>query len=382
MNSQIKLQIRPNNQITLTIGSWRKKMFQPSQSPIFEHDRISYSDIEDKKEQMYNHRVMQEYLRTKSKSRPRPKLDIIQKSQRPQKIHKSRLNKPKNFTRVSGQKLRECGAALDIASENNPEYCNCVTLTLPANTKEAFTALAAYSGYAINRLFQPIRRDYGNAANWFFVWEYQKRGALHLHIAVHHAKLGESTLIGDRLIKQWHKVLCDIGTRANCCMFTAKQGDRCTIKSLHQNDNQVTQKSVGGYFSKYAGKEESKQNWYCQKYPVSRFWGCSYSVKEIIKKHSCEYSFDYQGNESECSKKYEQIIQNLIEQLNIVSTSQYSFAIALQGQRRLNHYKNGKKILVVDQDKIIASGDRFTFYFSPENLATALNLAANECEYF
>lgn len=353
-----------------------------SQSPIWEHDRIAYSQIEDRKEVLYNHRVMEEYFRSNAKPINRAKLDIIKKSQRKKTFQKCRLNTPKNFTRQSGQKVRESGAAMDIASGNQGRFCHCVTLTLPANTSEAFTALAAYSGYAINRLFQPIRRRYGDMCLWFFVWEYQKRGALHLHIALYHPDESEGLYISSILIEQWHKILCDISIESETDMFLSKHGDRCTIRANHQHHAQPIQKNVGAYFSKYAGKEESKNNWYCKKYPVSRFWGSSKSIKRIISENSYEIEFDYYGYESQCEDKFESIIQNLIGKLSIVSSSSYQFDIQLKGKVRLNRYVNGRKILSIEEDKSIANGTRYTFYFEAIQLKEVLNMAKIECESF
>jgi hypothetical protein len=374
MRSQISVKIRPNNQITITSGSFckRKKEITPAAQQDLD---ISMSiDIQNLAEEMAAQRIVLEKLRIKLDKTSKPYLDIIKKSQRSKKPSFSRLNKPKNFIKQSGQKLRESGAAMDLACNGNTKFCHEVTLTLPANTKEAFTALAAYSGYAINRLLQPIRRDYGSDCLWFYVLEYQKRGALHIHFALYHPDETEGLWIAAKMIEQWHKVLIDIGEKADTDMFVSKRKDRSTIRANHQHHTQPISKAVGAYFSKYAGKQESKQNWYCQKYPVSRFWGSSKTVKEVIKEHSFEYKIDYFSDEKSQQNMMEHITEELLEQIETVSVSAYNFDISLRGSHRINRYSNGRKIIVSGNNLSIAKGERHTIYCAPVDYLKALKI--------
>lgn len=375
METQIKLTVRPNNQIVLTTGRWRKKEILVSQHPQNDFDKISYLDARDLAYDYEAARVVLPKIRGTLQSARSANLDLIQKSQRSQKYPSLRLNRAKSFTKHSGQKLRECGAAMAIAANGEHGRCREVTLTLPANTKEAFTALAAYSGYAINRLLQPVRREWGRSALWFFVWEYQKRGALHLHFALFHEDKNECEKMAHRMIEQWHKVLICIGELADTCMFSRRNKRSCTIRKNHQYHTAAMEKEVSRYFAKYAGKEESKNSWYCRKYPVSRFWGCSYSLKDIIKKHSFECEWDYFGNQKEADKMIEEIAEKVIEKLNIVSSSAYDFAIWIKGKIKQNLVKNKIVHYKRDRDKCISSGTRRTFYFESKDIEKALSLA-------
>lgn len=382
MNSQIRVKLRPNNQITVTCGSWKKK-----EVPVYQDLRLKHSCADKYKNRLPE--IKRKPLRSDNKPYEIPKkkidrakLDIIQKFQRSKKKPRMRLNRPKDFTKESGQKLRESGAAVDIACNGETRFCHEVTLTLPANHHDAFTALAAYSGYVINRLFQPIRRKYGEMCLWFFVWEYQKRGALHVHICIYHPDECEGLYIAAQLIEQWHKILCDLCVMADCDMFSRKDKKSSTIRYNHQHHTAPIKKAVGAYFSKYAGKEESKQSWYCQKYPVSRFWGSCKAIKEIIKAHSLEFNFDYVGCEKDCEWKHSEIIDRIISNLNIVSVSQYSFLIQLRGGHVLNRYKDGKKLISNWDGKKVAEGDRTTFYFEQSQFLQAMELLKSECEFF
>lgn len=374
MNSEISVKIRPNNQITITGGTFCKRKRKISQSEQDKSDILMTMDIQNLAEELAAQRVVLEKLTIKLDKTAKPYLDIIKKSQRDKKPSFSRLNKPKNFTKQSGQKLRECGAAMDIVCERNTRFCHEVTLTLPANTNEAFTALAAYSGYAMNRLLQPIRRDYGNDCLWFYVFEYQKRGALHIHIALYHPDETEGLWIAAKMIEQWHKILIDIGQKANTDMFLDKRRDRSTIRAKHQHHTQPISKAVGSYFSKYAGKEESKQKWYCQKYPVSRFWGSSKVIKQIIKENSFEYKIDYFSDEKSQQNMMEYIIENLLEKIETVSISAYHFDIFLRGSHQINRYKDNRRIIVSGNNLSIAKGERHTIYCSAKDYQKALKI--------
>lgn len=375
MNTQIKLSIRPNNQIVLTTGMWRKKELAVSQHPQKDFDKISYIAARDLADDYEAMRVVLPKIRGSLQNGATRPLDLMKKSQDSQRYPRMRLNKPKSFTRYSGQKVRECGAAMAIAANGEHDRCREVTLTLPANTSEAFASLAAYSGYAINRLVQPVRDIWGKSALWFFVWEYQKRGALHLHFALFHQDKSECEKMANRMIEQWHNVLVSIGELANTCMFSRKNKRSCTIRKNHQYHTDAMKKEVSRYFAKYAGKQESKNNWYCQKYPVSRFWGCSYSLKDIIKKYSFECSFDYFGNQEEADKMINEIVEKLLLKLNIVQVSSYDFAIQLKGTHRINKAKDGKTFINSFSGKFVCRGSRTTAYCDTCQLSKALEIA-------
>ena len=256
----------------------------------------------------------------------------------------------KKFGNIQAQHIHECGAALEMLSPE-PKYCHVTTLTLPANYHEAFECIAAHSGAIINSLFQPIRDKYPSFNYWFFVWEYQKRGALHAHIAHYHPDEAEGAIIGNILLSQWHKVLCDISENSGICLFTAKQGDRCTVRSNHQHQTQPMRKSVAGYFSKYASKAGQKEeNNYVRKfsqmYPPSRFWGCSKQVKLIVSANSFHNCRDYTEQKDFMYFLFVRI-HKMINESTIILQKSYSF----------------KKDLT--QNLCVAEGFRNVFYLSP-----------------
>lgn len=362
LSNRVAVSIRPNNQLTLTYGNYRDfSDFYKSRLCV----EAGFGDREKKK-------ILEKATKDKLKNQPKYTWkdgvfgvhNLAKKSISVLPCHNRKistpasacmLNKPKSFTSASGQKLRECGSAIDQICKN-PENTVAITLTLPSHHDDAFRAIAAYSGYAVNRLFQPIRRHYGDDVLWFFVWEYQKRGALHLHIALYHSDKDKALEIGNSFRSQWHKILQDISNLANTNLFLGRNGrDNSDIEKNHFYC-QPMRRSLGAYFSKYAGKKESKQAWYCQKYPVSRFWGCCYALKRLIKSLSLEVKI-----ESPDSELIESVIASIlkkIESLSLSISNQYDFDIERE--------RDGSSLK-------IAVGTRVTFYCEPRQLQKLLS---------
>ena len=276
------------------------------------------------------------------------------------------MSEPKKFTYKSGQKIRECGAVVDMLCDGNPSNARVVTLTLPASTSESYEVLAAYSGYAVNRLFQKVRRDVPDCNNWFFVWEHQKRGALHLHICIYHSDKNVSRTLGDNLVDLWIEILRDITIQSGVNMFWNPVRN-CEVNPInYQNKNQEMRKSCGGYFSKYASKSSrNEENSYvhemAQKYPPSRFWGSSKSIKKMINEHSFTYSKTFK-NEQDSENEYEYLLNILLE-MNIVQYSEYSF------MKEIDIKMNNGEVSKLK----VSEGFRQTFYLSQSDYAFILD---------
>jgi len=276
------------------------------------------------------------------------------------------MSEPKKFTYKSGQKIRECGAVVDMLCNGDPSNARVITLTLPASTFESYEVLAAYSGYVVNRLFQKVRRDVPDCNNWFFVWEHQKRGALHLHICIYHSDKNVSRTLGNNLVDLWVEILRDITVESGVNMFWNPIRNCEVDPKYYQNKNQEMRKSCGGYFSKYASKSSrSEENSYvhemAKKYPPSRFWGSSKSIKKMINEHSFTYSKTFK-NEQESENEYQHLLNILLE-MNIVQYSEYSF------MKEIDIKMNNGKVSKLK----VSEGFRQTFYLSQIDYAFILD---------
>lgn len=293
-----------------------------------------------------------------------------------------RTNRAKQFGNIQGQKLRECGSAIDMLCGGRPEFAHVTTLTLPASTEVAFDCIAARSGYIINRLWEPIRKAYGKDVAWFFVWEYQKRGALHAHICHYHPDATEGMLIGNILIEQWDKILHDISNESGIDMFEPLPQRKRTFYWQHQHHTQPMRKSAGGYFSKYAGKaEKSEENNYVRKFsqmrPPSRFWGSSSVIKKLIEENSISYKMN--GIPSQLIDEME-VFKDIVLEKEVVLYDEYEWNITI---RKIATWKSRKDMNPNTAPTKYVSCERLTvsegfcqvFYVSPSDYQQLLSRA-------
>jgi hypothetical protein len=192
------------------------------------------------------------------------------------------------FTKRARQQLLSAGA---ICDRDLKEKGFVVTLTLPGGTDDAIKTLASESGYIINRLVQLLRRK--SCKYWFYVWELQTRGALHLHLFL--GGLGAKNREVAHLIPSlWWKILEELSIKHEVDLFRRLKGGTWQhTPSKWQADVAIVRKSVSAYFAKYACKPCEKSvmklatggRLYCP----SRWWGCSSHLKAQIKLATKEY---------------------------------------------------------------------------------------------
>lgn len=401
MYSQLYVNLSINNQVTIGLQNTRL-INNSGKSAYLTHNEIAEKQIEKHfplESCIANYRSQQSYARYERKkfleiplflrqfkSKKNLPLDITQKLQRALESFAGNLfgfaclkalvtkmivfgqfckHKIKRFGNVQAQKIHECGAAMEMNLQD-PSFCHVTTLTLPANNHAAFECLAAYSGYAVNRLFQPIRRDYADCNKWFFVWEYQKRGALHLHIAHYHPCKIIGAEIGQKLIETWHKILCDISDNSGIWLLSDRCKNDYELKSWYQHLSQPMRKSVAGYFSKYAAKaNQNEENNYIRKfsemYPPSRFWGSSSQIKTIVSANHFHNCRDYTESKDFMYFLFVRI-HKMINECEIVLQKSYSF----------------KKDLT--ENLCVAEGFRNVYYLSPSDYQKILKAIRTDFE--
>jgi hypothetical protein len=218
-------------------------------------------------------------------------LDIIKKSQSMESSSgKSKVVKlghqwgnsqtRKEFSKNSRHLILESGAALERAIHKSK--ARFLTLTLPTSVTENYHYLADWSGYLINLLLQQIRnyrRDHKVKYEIYslFVWEYQKRGALHLHFLL--ASEFQVDDLAQILYHAWFRGLEHIENKAGCDLF-GQWRDRPDIWKLG-NKIELIKKSIARYLSKYASKSATTiSKFHITAYP-SRFWGSSRNLKSL-----------------------------------------------------------------------------------------------------
>lgn len=246
-------------------------------------------------------------------------LDIMKKSQQVSKKERpwGQVQTYKSFTRNAKQKILEAGAVVDKHIGKHGSYE--LTLTIPGSGAVVYDVVARWSGYIVNRMLQVIRRleAKGYPIHWFFVWEHQKRGALHQHWCI--AMKDEPMLVDYicRLLKsKWFELLKELSDKTGVDLFQRKgfNGTWRDTPEVWQSSINPVRKSVAAYFSKYMSKniDTSKYN-KARKAALekrrgtpeagvegarvlslcpSRYWGCSSSVRALTKLYSVDIVYE------------------------------------------------------------------------------------------
>ena len=191
---------------------------------------------------------------------------------------------PAGFGRISSRNrlsayaknvIREVGSLLDNGPLRNLVF---LTGTLPGSSPEALAAISAWSGWIVQAVSQFLRDRFGTP-QYFGVWEYQRRGALHLHLCVRTRNAQEAQELKAKWKARWIRLLDSVGKRAQVDMYArADGGTWAETKWITRTDAQTVEKSVSAYLSKYLGKGSGKVRGRCE-YPPSAWWFASLTLR-------------------------------------------------------------------------------------------------------
>lgn len=237
--------------------------------------------------------------------------------------------RPTSFGRDARHRILEAGALFDrkLSGAFKGYFA---TLTLPGSRPEAYDVLSRWSGYVANRLLQTIR-DRERGALWFYVWELQKRGALHMHLFIALPAEKSPDDIKQGLRDAWYRALFAIGAKESVDIFLHKDGDFCTASSHWQYDFQLVQKSPAQYISKYVsksaiapmGKAEVAEN-VGSNYP-HRWWGMCRELKRLVDENRFRVCMDAMSEE-DCMDALDDM-SAMISEFEPVQTYEYTAEI-------------------------------------------------------
>lgn len=207
--------------------------------------------------------------------------------------------------------LRESAAVLEREFGKNVLF---ITVTLPGSTREALATLANESRGVLNAFMQCFRDAVdkknsesapttnfssggepslhfaghgtaGGAPNQWLacaVWEYQKRGALHLHLVVGVADPALQAVFQQSAKRWWIKTLRHYSKKTGVDLFGKKNGG--SWKGAHLRyacKVEKVKKSVGRYMAKYLSKDARKfvEDGYN---PPSSWWYLSEDLRALV----------------------------------------------------------------------------------------------------
>lgn len=214
-------------------------------------------------------------------------------------------SKPTAFGPSARRKIMRAGGALE-KSISSPSECLFLTATLPGSTEASFRAIAEWSGYIVNSLKSWIA-NHITAKLDFYVWEYQRRGALHLHYCVHAQDENARNHIQRGFKDWWISILHRVGEKSLTDLF--RKNDKYT----HLSDvskvravAEICRKSPARYLAKYLSKSTSKLKGRAQFFTPSRWWGTSRPLKKLLNDLT-EIIEIVEGSYFGCIKKLQEV---------------------------------------------------------------------------
>lgn len=271
----------PNNEIrTVFSAVSNSKPFQyddPLESPdIALSDRLIPTTSDN-----YSSSVACDLVSTEKNLLPPLSLIRNSKSQRYTTGYGSLPEKPTKFGLNAKRTVIRSGGALEKSSK--PEECLFLTGTLPGSTEDSFKAIASYSAYLVNGLKAWISNYIPNKLD-FYVWEYQKRGALHLHYCIHAPDITAREFILKNFKAWWIGILHKIGEKSNCDLFkkNAKYSHRSNENKVRAVA-EICRKSPARYLAKYLTKSVHPKRGNARFFTPSRWFGVSRPLNALLK---------------------------------------------------------------------------------------------------
>lgn len=289
-------------------------------------------------------------------------LDIIRDFQRPKK-DKNDTNRPgwgnppkiTRFGAYARHTILEAGAVASRGAGLDRRGVE-VTLTLPSSSYCAYRAICDWSGYLVNRVLQAIRR-HKQDIDWFYVWEVQKRGALHLHMALSGDCQSELLRLGRKVRKTWYRALVEVGRKSGANMFLrgGGRGNNTYREFLKGNRVAEIRKSLAAYFAKYVSKESGRKTGkgVVQKYYPSRWWGISRKLLSRVKKERLSVRFT-RLSEEECIDLLS-IAEGFVRRHSPIRSCSYSF--------ELSYGKEGRTV-------VVGAGFRLIYWFDDSSFSS------------
>lgn len=239
------------------------------------------------------------------------------------------------FTLYGRRQLLRAGGALD-RSVDSPEDCLFLTGTLPGSTYEAKRAIANWSAYAVNLVQSWISKRVPQKLT-LYVWEFQKRGALHLHYAVACPDKAAAEYIRTNWKAQWQRVIDSIGFKAGVDMWRKNANfTHANDKSVLQADAQYCKKSIANYLAKYVSKSQQqyKDNHWAKCKP-SRYWGVSRPLNAILKSMTTTTEFTFSNR-----KKWEASHEDCLSVMQSWGKVSYSYGDRFNNAKVVVGYSN------------------------------------------
>ena len=163
-----------------------------------------------------------------------------------------------------------------------------LTGTLPGTGNQAFRTLAEYSSYASKTLTNWLNRR-SPGCPWMYTWEFQGRGALHIHLVVE-VPLPMSGYIEAHFKDEWNRILrkiCNLSGR-NLYAKTAKYSHS---EDKTQADVTICDREPSRYISKYITKSSTHAKAF-GRFPPKTWYQVSRSLLKRLRDSTSVYEWE------------------------------------------------------------------------------------------
>lgn len=200
------------------------------------------------------------------------------------------------FGRAAREKLRRVGVAAEFLDPNPSNYWF-LTVTYPTESLSGQSAISLNSGWIVKQLKNYLRRYESGDSTYFYAWERQGRGTLHLHFCAYlpsAASMGFSDSVFARWCQSHVHALSD---RCGVNLWVGRGGnDWSSTPWILRSDAQKVRASVSRYLSKYVGKDAGRRSEAPSGFPAPRrWWGASQNLHEKVGELTVTFRELHQG---------------------------------------------------------------------------------------
>lgn len=163
-----------------------------------------------------------------------------------------------------------------------------LTGTLPGTGHRAHRALAEFSSYASKTLTNWLTRR-SPSCKWQYVWEFQQRGALHIHLVVE-LEAVPSLYVQAHFKDEWNRILRAISRKSKVNLY-AKTKTYSHSPSKTQADVTICDREPSRYISKYISKTSTHARSF-GRYPPRTWYQCSRTLLASLRASTITYEIE------------------------------------------------------------------------------------------
>ena len=180
-----------------------------------------------------------------------------------------------SFTRSGKRFVKSCAGALEKRYGKKTLFG---TITLAGSTPQACAMLAAWSAKSVELLRKWLHYHVPGCC-FVYVWEWQKRGALHLHLALGADSVEHLRRARAKFKAYIHTLHDTLSRLSGTDMFERDEGGSWKgFPEILRSRLEDIRKSVKRYLSKYLSKGSTADGAF---YP-SRWWGCNQDMRALV----------------------------------------------------------------------------------------------------